>query len=258
MALRMECGALDHLGAVVRSKPSCIAFVLTYELPIPWPYLTDALEERILKHCSTRCCLPALIIPPFFRSALTGRETWTLHCHCDQPNTLQCMAGSAVTARFVQQFVDGTYFNSVFWFYYQYVNEYAYKEARYVGSSVVNGIHFICLRFARKKYLRACLEIDYGPHLICSGIGQWVILLCKSCADGTESSARACMYRTREIVEKMGTVLRERRQLLRPFATRFNRPNLFPRLHDDMAFEKFFRLFRYHEPVPLPFCISYI
>lgn len=175
------------------------------EMPVPWKQILTYDEITFLKHhlCDSieleMCSVFNKHLQPDF-SSLTSR--WSLHCHCHDSTSLQCLAGRKLIASLFEELLTGTVFNQMFWFYRQYVNRGMPEGILYMGSTYFRKLHLIYIRVILDADMKKVRKLNFGSCVYIDGYyGNFLVVFCRSC-NLTEIQARVCARRTRKMIKK--------------------------------------------------------
>ncbi|BBE29354.1 E4-34K [Bat mastadenovirus A] len=207
MAARPAPGHPSHVTTVVRAPAYCNSFALCYEMPIPWTEILSA-HEKILLGYHTCCAGLELIFHK--HDCLAEPQRWRLHCHCDDPQSLQCLSGKHVIKNVVLDFIKGARVNRLQLWFREFINSGRPDEITYVGSVMYNGVHFLYFRLcftydvqqACLDLIRTCLSPEMGM-LIRGTFGHWLVLTCDMCALHKLGCLKRCAVKTRRIIKTM-------------------------------------------------------
>lgn len=215
----------------VMSHPAAVCFVPYLELPIPWDFILNH-YERCIFYKFFRLCGCTLTIDEHKSSCFHGRELWDIHCHCQNPESLQCLSTGKILKMWCKQVLRGAFYNAQFPFYRYVANYYHLTTVRYVGSLFVNRVHLIYLHFKKENDLKYVLSGWLGKHrFVDCTLNSWLILKCISCKHLTEIQARVCARRTRKIIKKICChIALHRRRALRRNPYEILRQKMFSRL----------------------------
>lgn len=181
--------------------PHCATCFVTLHDPLPVPLsciMFDHFSRVLMGH--TGLCSTPLRIPIGPHLQLNGDGLVYLHCHCDDPTSLRCRAGSIILMAAVREFMAGTVYNQQFPWYRHIVNWHLSPELRYEGSIYHRGTHYIYFRSRDRetfekvvKGLHAAGITDFlygAENCIFEGAG-WIVLRCTSC-DMSDYASRRC------------------------------------------------------------------
>lgn len=214
------------------SHPSAVCFVPYLELPVPWDFIMNHYEKSFFFKFF-RLCSSTLTIDEHKSACFHGREFWDFHCHCEQSDSLQCLATAKVLKKLCQTVIRGAFYNKMFPFYRYVANYHQLRTVRYVGSIFVEGTHLIYLHFKRDSDLRYVKTSWLGKHrFIDCTLNTWLILKCISCKHLNETQVRVCARRTRLIIKKIClNIALHRKKVLRINPMETLRQKMFCRLH---------------------------
>lgn len=187
------------------SVKSAACFAVLYYFHIPWTLILNKLGRKIFGLVEVGCYMADnVLLRPLTHEDITGSEQWVVHCHCERPGSLQCIAAGRVMCDLFEEYVFGTIYNDMFPSYRQYVNRGLPKFLHYVGSVYFRGKHFIYVAFQTRFQMQDCLKsISFGPHTCLShSRHNMLIMCCMSCRRLTEIMACCCMRRTRLLLLK--------------------------------------------------------
>uniref|UniRef100_A0AAU6S558 E4 protein n=1 Tax=Pipistrellus pipistrellus adenovirus TaxID=3140007 RepID=A0AAU6S558_9ADEN len=189
-----------HIVGCILLPHCATCFVSLHDpLPVPMPCIMYDHFSRTLMDHTGLCCTP-LRNPIGPHLQLNGDGLVYLHCHCSDPSSLRCRAGSVLLLAAVREFMAGAVFNRQFPWYRYVVNWNLSPELRYEGSIYHRGTHYIYLRSRDREAFAKVVTGLHGAeitnflfgaeHFAFEGAG-WILLRCTSC-DMSESAARRC------------------------------------------------------------------
>lgn len=195
----------SHSIAFVKSRRTAVGFAMCLELPVPWKQILSHHEFIFLKHhlCDNVeleiCSVFNKNLQPDF-SSLTS--CWSLHCHCDDPTSLQCLSGRKVIVSLFEEILKGSAYNQMFWFYRAYVNRGMPEGLMYMGSVFFRKIHLIYIRVILDSDMKKIRKKNFGQAVYVDGnYGNFLILFCHSCTHLSEIQAKVCAKRTRRMIK---------------------------------------------------------
>lgn len=228
----LDLGNDEHEVGRVLGNRFVVCFVPYLELPVPWDLLLTR-RERFYRSHFMRNCSALLSIDERKSSCYHGREMWDVHCHCENPGSLQCVAGAKLLRGSCRLVMKGGFYNAMFPFYRYVANYHQLRAVRYVGSIFAHGKHLIYLHLNRESDLQFINPNWLGPHrVIDCTLNTWIVLKCTSCKRLNEMQARVCARRTRKIIKRMCLAIAAHR----PKSLKLNfmeplRQKMFVRLH---------------------------
>lgn len=228
----LDLGNDEHEVGRVNGCRSAVCFVPYLELPLPWDLIMTRRERHYKEHF-LKLCSSTMTIAYRKSSCYHGREYWDIHCHCEHPGSLQCIAGAKLLRGACRLVLRGTFYNMMFPFYRYVANYHQLRVVRYVGSVYVHGNHLIYLHMNRESDLKYIKRSWLGPYaLIDCTLNTWIILKCRSCRRLTETQARVCARRTRLVIKKISEgVAKYRAKCLRINYMEPLRQKMLSRLH---------------------------
>lgn len=202
--------ATGHIVATVRSSPSCINFILNWELPVPWNYLFSE-EDRWVLRMTNYCNCPLLVLNRQHKY-VGGVEKWGLHCHCGNPYSLQCLSAAVIMQKALSLFIRGGGYNNKFLFYREMVNYHCSNALGLVGSIHFRGTHYIYLKCNQLLiYTMIRNSVYFGEFVpVVGSFGSYIIMVCKSCSCVSAETAQKCAERSRRILVNCYRVVRTR------------------------------------------------
>nr|AGV40532.1 E4Orf6 34 kDa protein [Gorilla beringei graueri adenovirus 8] len=206
-----DCDTLTmHNVSYVRGLPCCVGFTLIQEWVIPWDMVLTREELLIMKKCM-KVCLCCANLDIMTSSMVHGYERWSLHCHCDSPGSLQCLAGGQVLASWFRMVLEGSLINQRCLWYREVVNQHMPKEVMYMSSVFMRGRHLIYLRIWYDGHVGAVLPaMSFGySALHCGILNNILVLCCTYCADLSEIRMRCCARRTRMLMLRAVRIIAE-------------------------------------------------
>lgn len=197
-----------HYVSEVRTIPACISFTVLQEWPIWWNMVLTEWENFVME-TYMRICVCCATIDVESRQVLRGFERWWLHCHCNNPGSLQCKAGGVVLTNWFKMLIYGSLVNLRFPWYREVVNFGMPKEVLFVGSVFVRGRHLIYIRILYDGHAAAVLEaMSFGWGFFSYGIlNNLVVMGCTYCKNLDELSVHCCARRTRRLMARAVGVL---------------------------------------------------
>lgn len=202
-----DCVGPSHTVALVRSLPGVVPFALNEEISLPLRRLIGPDLQWIFKmihYCST----PLSIHNAEHRS-LNGVERFRLHCHCPDAHSLQCQSTAVLVLQHVRRFFKGCGYNYKFLFYRDICN-HASQGLRLVGSSLVNGKHYIYIRTSLfTMYYQIRRYVYLGDHVPCvSNTAYYIVLVCHECGMFPScEAAEKCARRTQRLMRRMYKII---------------------------------------------------
>ncbi|ADZ39826.1 E4 orf6 [Simian adenovirus 48] len=217
-----------HDVSAVRGMVGCVGFAVFMEWPVPWDMILTSYEWHLLKHY-LNVCISCATIDLRRSSVIHGNEVWTLHCHCNRPGSLQCMAGGIMLATWFNRVVYGAAINQRCIWYREVVNYQMPKEVLYVGSVYMRGRHLIYLNIrydVHAQIVKQFVSMGWCQHAY--GImNNLVVLCCISCASLSEMRMRCCAKRTRRLMRRaVLAIVRHGRFRLQPSAAERRRQDI--------------------------------
>ncbi|AWO77121.1 E4 34K [Tree shrew adenovirus 1] len=192
-----------HVVGSVRSTVATAPFIVYRELPIPWDAILTRVDLHILNIYHSACVCPARI-EERRTEVILGTERWRIHCHCDNENSLKCIASAKLMRGLIRNVIAGTGYNSIFSFYRPYVNRVCINEMYYVGSVMYGHTHLIYIRFQKKTDAMTVFKrgnLGQAVH-VRGSVNNYVILICRSCASMKLIAAKCCAKRTRRLIRR--------------------------------------------------------
>ncbi|ARE31901.1 putative 6/7 kDa protein [red squirrel adenovirus 1] len=125
-----------HIVATVRSVPAIINFILNWELPVPWKRLFAPEEQWITKFLHF-CNCPMLVLNRQHKF-LGGVERWSLHCHCNKPYGLQCLAAAVMMKRICSFYIRGGGYCNKYLFYRELCNQDCSNALAFIELETIN------------------------------------------------------------------------------------------------------------------------
>ncbi|BBE38385.1 35kDa protein [Human adenovirus 4a] len=209
-----DCDTLSmHNVSSVRGLPCSAGFTALQEFPVPWDMVLTPKELRVLKTCMS-VCLCCANIDLFSSQLIHGRERWVIHCHCQDPGSLRCMAGGAVLAIWFRRIIQGCMFNQRVMWYREVVNLHMPKEIMYMGSVFWRGRHLIYIRIWYDGHVGSIVpQMSFGWSTLNYGLlNNVVVLCCTYCFDLSEIRIRCCARRTRRLMLRAIGIMRRESQ----------------------------------------------
>lgn len=205
-----DCASPSHTVALVRSLPGVINFAWNQEIIIPLQRMLAPEYDWVLK--LTHFCSSPVRIHNDHHYWLNGIERFRLHCHCLDPHSLQCQAATVVMVQLVRKFFRGCGYNNKFLMYRELCNYKVSNGIGLVGSSLVEGLHYIYIKVSlQSMYNSIRRHIYLGNHVSCAGsLGYYLVLVCTKCGRMPSTvHAERCAKRTRRLLLRCYRLLRK-------------------------------------------------
>lgn len=183
------------------SRAGTANFKLCLELPIPWDAFLEHHEKVVLKDflCKAGC-------DATFKNlgCLCPTYAWSSHCHCDDENTLQCIAARKYVQNLMNEVINGCRFNERYEWYREIVNTGYGESILYVGSYIVRGKHYVIYKAkVDEDSVRAAVE-RYGGQVLKCSLGTFICHTCGSCElDSPDGKVQSCAYRSRAYLRSL-------------------------------------------------------
>lgn len=205
---------LDHnyhvIGFIV-APYSAAAFARIRELPIPWAWVLS--ETVLIRFLSFSGLCTNMVSHRNNRSGV-----FELHCHCEDPKSLQCAAGGRVLMSTITKFVAGAAYNQLFPRYRALANDAVSSYVTYEGSIYYSKVHYIYIstlpwQQTGDRLIEILRETGRDYNLYTGE--YWIILRCFSC-DLTEDAAKKCAMRTNAFLIRCAKLLGSRLSCITP------------------------------------------
>lgn len=207
-----------HVIGFIVAPYSAASFTRVREFHVPWKWvLSETVLSRFLSF-SGLCT--NMLSHVDARSNRAG--VYEVHCHCDDPKSLQCAAGGRVIMSTLTKFVAGAAFNQMFPFYRSIANESVSSYVIYEGSVYYQKVHYIYIstlpwQQTGDRLIEILRETGRDYNLY---VGEyWFILRCFSC-DLTEHAAKKCAFRTNAFLMRCAKLLGTRLSYCTPRSER--------------------------------------
>lgn len=205
-----DCLGPSHTVALVRSTPGVINFAWNQEIVIPLKRLLSPEYDWVIK--LMHYCTCPLHIHNDNHRWLNGVERFRLHCHCQDPHSLQCQAASIIMVHVVRRFFRGCGFNNKFLMYRELCNYKVSHGIQLVGSVLMGKLHLIYIKVSLGGMYRSIRHHIYlGDHVSCAGsLANYIILVCHKCGPYPSASVvERCAHRTRRLLLKCYRLVRQ-------------------------------------------------
>ncbi|QGX41990.1 E4 [Gould's wattled bat adenovirus 1] len=170
--------------------------------PIPIEWMLPLHLKKLLAY--SQLC-PNLLLD--YSEPFASCPVLSIHCHCKDQRSLQCLAGRTIFVNFISEVLAGAAYNLLFKRYREIVNKGAPDNIKYVGSLYYERCHYIYFRVNSNQELESYM----GDLTVCRkegnimwGATNWIIYKCRSC-DLSGIAARRCAKRARKFFK---TILR--------------------------------------------------
>lgn len=231
-----------HLVGAVSTTPSAACFTAYLDLPVPWDLVASGSTLQCLRRLGW-VCPGALELTSVSGEYLYGRESLSIHCHCDSPDSLQCRARGVVVQTLATSVIQGCFFNRRFIWYAEEVCVDLPKAISCRGSYMVAGLHFVvfCCRQGDDFWLLKQQLSGPSVKFLCTATNYYFIRLCTGCMSLHERDVRQCAVQSRELLQEAFRLLR----------VGGPRPRVFyPAFRDGARRRRLRRLMVYGTPVP--------
>ncbi|AWY10566.1 34K [Polar bear adenovirus 1] len=218
-----------HNVAVIKGSASALQFVGFHYCPVPWGEILSSYEQHVGRLCCSVCENPWYTTWTCSEN-LIGEETWTIHCHCSSPRSLQCMSQAALVSHWLNEVLDGMLYDAKFCFYREIANKYSPREFQYAGSVFFRGLHLVYMHWQRPYYyILSRGHVSFGRHKAYLLEG-YVVLFCTSCKNLSEISARCCARRIKLLIRKLANYL-AKKHVLKVWDKKYCKNRLLKRTH---------------------------
>lgn len=211
----MLCDKEFHKISSVRGHNAAVQFTGFHRCPIAWNFILSDYEKHIVSMFCNMCedvwtCIWT------GDGYINGMEYWAIHCHCENPFSLQCFAQGRLVKNWLTKILCGMAYDMQFWFYRPIANYYAVSEIRFMGSIFYEGVHLIYLSFLSfTNYMLVRPYLSFGEHEAFYD-PCFVVLKCMSCKSLTDITAKCCAKRVRTLIKRIVFVLEKKgRDVLR-------------------------------------------
>lgn len=232
-----------HFAAVIPADVSQIYFECQFEIALPWHYMLTEYERHIFRVYGLGCTAGLELCYPR-GPYMAGLGNWKLHCHCDKPYSLFCLAAAEYLKNMLCEYVRGMRYNSLFTFYRPYANRNLPMYITYIGSVLYRQMHFVYLEFAQRWDLELCVNyISFGEGMVVCGLRNYIIFVCRSCASLREVAACSCMRRTRKLIVRCLNIM----------SLKMSGKHAGPNFREELRNKMFGRYWRYGLPIKAHF-----
>lgn len=210
LRLQASCDlSTAHRTCFVKGSRDSILFADNGEIVIPWDILFDDYAQHLLCVFEIGCISPAMLYRK--TNFLAGVEMWSVHCHCNKPGSLECMAQAAVLRMILRKFIKCANYDRTFLQYRSVVNYNLPSAVFYHASCFYDGTHLIFIRVKKINHCRYLVrKVNLGQFAVVTCNTNCIILVCKSCKNCQEIMVKCCMRRTRKILKNCVKVLEDR------------------------------------------------
>lgn len=184
----------------VEAPVSCLPLAMNFEFPIPWQYILQPWEYRLLRLYLCTATRFSLGRGSDFYYLVKHKLPfmWSVCCHDAHENTLEARARRVVVTNLMKELMAGFGFDIKFKFYRKYVNKNLSFRVLYEGSVMFRDIHLIFVKIDYWGDVVRIKRLRLKNAVVCSAFtGDYLVIFCKGCRGLKRSLAKECAFKTR-------------------------------------------------------------